>query len=79
MPAPLHIQAATLDRYIEGWKHFTAESWMATWSHDCQQKMLPFTLGIPSRSRAEVEIFLPKLMSVLKNYKVCKFCVLNGT
>ncbi|KAJ5693383.1 hypothetical protein N7462_002806 [Penicillium macrosclerotiorum] len=42
---------------------------MATWSTDSRQKILPFSLGVPSRSRTEVQQVLPKLIGVLKNYE----------
>lgn len=70
MPAPAEVQAATLDKFIAGWKIFTPEAWMATWSEDCTQKMLPLSLGIPARSRTEVLGILPNLIGILKNYKV---------
>ncbi|KAA8575245.1 hypothetical protein MFRU_002g02160 [Monilinia fructicola] len=70
MPAPAEVQAATLEKFIAGWKEFTPESWMATWSEDCTQKMLPLSLGVPARSRTEVLGILPKLIGILKNYKV---------
>ena len=70
MPAPAHIQAATLDRFIAGWKKWTPEDMMATWSDDCVQKMLPLSLGVPPRSVAEVKEILPRLMEILTNYEV---------
>ncbi|TVY84596.1 Monooxygenase ptaG [Lachnellula suecica] len=70
MPAPADIQAATLDKFIKGWKKWTPEDWMATWSDDFKQGMLPFSLGVPSKSRAEAEFILPKLMAILTNYEV---------
>lgn len=70
MPSPAHIQAATLQKFLAGWKKFTAEEWMATWSTDSRQKLLPFSLGVPSRSRTEVQQVLPKLIGVLNNYEV---------
>ncbi|KAG9229992.1 hypothetical protein BJ875DRAFT_473434 [Amylocarpus encephaloides] len=70
MSAPAEVQAATLDKFIAGWKEFTPESWMATWSGDCTQKMLPFSLGVPARPRAEVIGILPSLMGILKNYQL---------
>ena len=70
MPAQAEVQAATLDKFIAGWKEFTPESWMATWSEDCTQKMLPLSLGVPERSRTEVLGILPRLIGILKNYKV---------
>jgi hypothetical protein len=70
MPAPAHVQAATIEKFISGWKKWTFEDWTATWSPDCVQKMLPTTLGIPPKSFDEVRAFLPKLMGVLSNYEV---------
>jgi hypothetical protein len=70
MPPPAHIQAATLQKFLAGWKNFTAEEWMATWSADSRQHILPFSLGVPSRSRTEMQQILPKLIGVLKNYEV---------
>ncbi|KAJ5600238.1 hypothetical protein N7450_001305 [Penicillium hetheringtonii] len=70
MPSPAHIQAATLQKFLAGWKKFTAEEWMATWSTDSRQKLLPFSLGVPSRSRTEVQQVLPKLIGVLNNYEM---------
>ncbi|KAI9648484.1 Monooxygenase dmxR10 [Ciborinia camelliae] len=70
MPAPTEVQAATLDKFIAGWKEFTPESWMATWSEDCTQKMLPLSLGVPARSRSEVLEILPGLVDILKNYRL---------
>ncbi|KAJ6071511.1 hypothetical protein N7499_009525 [Penicillium canescens] len=70
MPAPAHIQAATLQKFLAGWKKFTAQEWMATWSAENTQQILPFSLGVPPRSRAEVQQVLPKLIGVLKNYEM---------
>ncbi|CZR68583.1 uncharacterized protein PAC_18482 [Phialocephala subalpina] len=70
MPAPAHIQAATLDKFIAGWKKWIPEDWMATWSDDCKQRVLPFSLGLPTKSRADVQAILPKLMEILTNYEL---------
>lgn len=70
MPAPAHVQADTLDRFIAGWRKWTPEDWMATWSSDCVQVMLPLSLGIPPKSVAEVKGILPKLMEIVTNYEV---------
>jgi hypothetical protein len=72
MPASAEVQEATLNKFIAGWKEWTPEAWMATWSDDCTQKTLPFTLGIPARTLPEVKFMLPKLMGILKNYEVGK-------
>ena len=70
MPAPAHVQADTLDRFIAGWRKWTPEDWMATWSSDCVQVMLPLSLGIPPKSVGEVKGILPKLMEIVTNYEV---------
>lgn len=70
MPAPAHVQAATLNRFIAGWKRWTPQDYLATWSDDCVQQLMPYSLGVAARSRAEVNIFLPKMMEALINYEV---------
>ncbi|KAI2613405.1 hypothetical protein GGR54DRAFT_615700 [Hypoxylon sp. NC1633] len=70
MPASADIQAATLDRFLAGWKEFTPESWTATWSEDFQQQLLPFTLGVPAQTRDQAKSRLSKLMGLLTNYEV---------
>ncbi|KAL9078952.1 MAG: hypothetical protein Q9157_002136 [Trypethelium eluteriae] len=70
MPSAAENQGATLEQFIAGWKKFTPDDWTATWSEDCIQKMLPFTLGVPARSRTEVQVVLPKLMEILTNYEL---------
>ncbi|CBF84287.1 predicted protein [Aspergillus nidulans FGSC A4] len=42
---------------------------MASWSANCTQQILPFSLGVPASSRAEAQQVLPKLIEVLINYK----------
>lgn len=69
MPAPANIQAATLDKFIAGWKTFAPEAWMASWSANCTQQILPFSLGVPARSRTEAQQVLPKLIEILINYE----------
>lgn len=70
-------QVATLEQFIAGWKKFTPEDWMASWSEDCTQKMLPFTMGVPARPRDEVQVVLPKLMEILTNYEAGSMQVLS--
>lgn len=70
MSAPAHVQAATIDKFIAGWKKLSPKDMFATWSDDATQQALPFSLGHPSRSRAQVETALPRLMQILTNYKV---------
>ncbi|KAI9667452.1 MAG: hypothetical protein M1821_000268 [Bathelium mastoideum] len=70
MPAAIDAQAATLDQFIAGWKNWTPEDWMSSWSDNCELRMLPFSLGLPTKSRAEVQVILPKLMKILTNYEL---------
>ena len=69
-PAPAHIQAATLQRFLDAWKNWDAEEWLAIFADDFTQVTTPFGLGIPSRSRAEVEQVLPALVATVKSYEV---------
>jgi hypothetical protein len=72
MPAPVHIQEATLDKYIEGWRKFSPEEMLSVFSEDCKQQMLPCSLGVPARSRAEAQATLPKIAGILTNHQVNK-------
>ncbi|KAF2209151.1 hypothetical protein CERZMDRAFT_87127 [Cercospora zeae-maydis SCOH1-5] len=70
MPASATIQAATLERFIQGWKEWTPEGMMEVMSAGYTQRTLPFSLGHPPRSKPEVEFMLPKLMEMVTNYKL---------
>jgi hypothetical protein len=70
MPAPAHIQARTLESFIEAWKRWSAKDMLAVFSEDFTQTTMPFALGIPVRSRSEVEAVLPKLTQTVTDYKV---------
>jgi hypothetical protein len=70
MPASLEIQAATLEKFIQGWVGWTPDGFLATWSDDCTQRTLPFSFDAPIRDRPHVEHFFPILMSLLSNFKV---------
>ncbi|RAL68062.1 hypothetical protein DID88_008785 [Monilinia fructigena] len=54
MPAPAEIQAATLDKFIAGWKEFTPESWMATWSRTEVLGILPKLIGILNNYKVDI-------------------------
>nr|A0A4P8DJV0.1 RecName: Full=Monooxygenase dmxR10; AltName: Full=Dimeric xanthone biosynthesis cluster protein R10 [Cryptosporiopsis sp. 8999]QCL09101.1 DmxR10 [Cryptosporiopsis sp. 8999] len=77
MPGPAETQAATLAKFIEGWKTFTPEAWTETWTDDCTQNFLPFTMGVPPRTKPEVLKLLPSLLGVLHNYKLEIYSVLH--
>lgn len=72
MPASADIQAATIQKFIEGWRGWTPEGFLSTWSDDCSQQQLPFSSQVPLRTREHVEKFFPKLMSILTNFQVSK-------
>lgn len=63
-------QVHCLNQFIEGWKGWTPEGWSATQSADFTLTILPFSLGHPARSKEEVKLMLPKLMSTVHDYKV---------
>lgn len=77
MPAPAHVQAATLNKFLEAWKKWDASEWLATFSSDFEQVSLPFSMGMPARSRAEVDLILPKLMESVTNYQVSCHIIAN--
>jgi ketosteroid isomerase-like protein len=70
MPAPAHVQAATLQQFLDSWKKWDAEEWLDVFADDFTQVTMPFRLGIPSRTRAEVEQVLPALIATVKSYEV---------
>ncbi|MCJ1251525.1 Monooxygenase AgnL5 [Trapelia coarctata] len=70
MPAPAHIQASTLESFIEAWKRWSAQDMLAVFSDNFTQTTMPFALGIPVRSKSEVEAVLPKLIQTVTNYKL---------
>ena len=63
------VQASTLDAFIQGWKEWTLEAFVATWSEDCTQTALPFHSGHPARGRAELEPLFAKMMPLLTDYQ----------
>ena len=72
MSATAAVQAATIDRFIAGWKKLSAKEMLAPWSDDATQQAMPFSLGHPPRTRAQVEANLPKLEQILTNYSVSR-------
>jgi hypothetical protein len=70
MPAPVRVQEATLDKYIEGWRKYAADEMLSVFSEDCEQQILPSSLGVLARSRAEVQATLPKIAGILTNHQV---------
>ncbi|KAJ5592629.1 monooxygenase AgnL5 [Penicillium hordei] len=70
MPAPEKTQAATLEKFIDAWKRWDAQEWLALFSDGFTQVTLPLGLGIPSRPRAQVAQVLPALMATVKSYEL---------
>ncbi|KAF7162470.1 hypothetical protein CNMCM5623_007761 [Aspergillus felis] len=70
MPAPAEVQKATLQRFLDAWKRWDAQAWLAEFSDDFTQVTLPLNLGVPSRPRAQVEQVLPALMATVKSYEL---------
>lgn len=70
MAAEAEAQRATLERFIDGWRSSSAADMVATWSADCTQRTLPFSLGHAARNSTEVMATLPVLQKVVTEYKV---------
>ncbi|KAF9769439.1 hypothetical protein IL306_013156 [Fusarium sp. DS 682] len=70
MSTPAHIQTLTLERFLDAWKSWNAADMLATFSDDFTQTTLPFRLGVPLRSREEVDMIFPVLVGLVSNYKV---------
>lgn len=70
MPALAHIQAATLERFVDAWKRWNADDMLATFSDDFTQATFPFRLGLPDKERDAVEQIFPKLVRLVNDYKV---------
>ena len=70
MPGTSKVQADTLKRFLDAWKRWNAEDWLAVFADDFTQVTLPAALGIPNRPRAQVEVMLPALVATVKSYEV---------
>uniref|UniRef100_A0A915Q9E4 Dcr3 n=1 Tax=Diaporthe longicolla TaxID=54899 RepID=A0A915Q9E4_9PEZI len=70
MPAPAHVQRATIDAFLDGWDKWTPEAFLATWSEDCTQKTLPYSHNVPIRDRANTNHLFPILMSIMDNFQL---------
>ncbi|WPA99640.1 uncharacterized protein RHO25_004258 [Cercospora beticola] len=64
------IQAKTLQKYIDGWRGWTVDGFLASWSEKCTQQALPLSSGKPLMTRAEATKLFPHLMSVMSDFKV---------
>ncbi|KAG7038467.1 S-adenosyl-L-methionine-dependent methyltransferase [Colletotrichum scovillei] len=63
-------QAATIEKFIDGWKRWNASEMLAVFADDFTQVTLPFGLGVPERKRDAVERALPALVGIVSNYKL---------
>jgi hypothetical protein len=73
MPASAEVQAATLEKWIEGWRSWVPQNMLATMSEDCTQITLPFRSGTGDpKPKAQLEKLFPILMSTLTNFQVRK-------
>ncbi|KAK3327032.1 hypothetical protein B0T19DRAFT_399941 [Cercophora scortea] len=70
MAAATVIQAAKLEKFIEGWAGWTPDGFLSTWSSTCSQITLPFSSNVPPRDRPHVEHLFPILMSIFTNFEV---------
>lgn len=75
MPAPVHIQKETIDKFLTAWKDGTPQDTVALWADDFEQQLLPFSLQQPPRPRAHAEFFYPKLVNNLRNWKVSEMTI----
>lgn len=78
MSVTFEKQAATLQEFIEGWRKWTPEAFLPTFSADCTQTALPFNSGKHTRSRKDLERLFPVLMTTLSNFEVRRYFVQNG-
>ncbi|EUC41194.1 hypothetical protein COCMIDRAFT_106796 [Bipolaris oryzae ATCC 44560] len=77
MTAPDFLQTITLQTFIEAWKTWDYKRYLAILSDNVTQVMLPSSMGVPARGRAEVEHILPILMTAVTNYKLTIHHVLH--
>jgi hypothetical protein len=54
LPSDAAIQAATVERFIEGWKINSGEAWTELWADDCTNQILPYSLHLPPMRKADV-------------------------
>ncbi|KAH6629943.1 hypothetical protein B0J18DRAFT_85841 [Chaetomium sp. MPI-SDFR-AT-0129] len=79
MATPADVQQATLARFVAGWKNWSAAEMAQVWSEDYTQAALPFSLGHPPRTRAQVEATLPLLQKVVTDYELTIHNVVHDT
>lgn len=72
-----NVQRTTLDKFLAAWKNWSAADMIATWSDNCTQMALPFSMGHQVRSRSEVQATLPLLQQAVTEYKVSTQSILR--
>jgi hypothetical protein len=67
-------QAATLQRFIDAWKRWSAEDTISLFaeSEDFRQVTMPFQMHVPERTRSEVQQTLPYVVRAVNNYDVSR-------
>ncbi|KAF2118822.1 hypothetical protein BDV96DRAFT_596647 [Lophiotrema nucula] len=70
MSSTKQAQAATLQRYLDAWAKWDASLQLETFSKTFTQVTLPLGVGVPPRSRPEVEQVLPALVATVNNYEL---------
>lgn len=64
------VQAETLDKFLCAWKEQRPDEITALWSEDFEQRVLPLSLKVPTKSRKEAAVMNDILSSKLTNWKV---------
>ncbi|KAL2156765.1 hypothetical protein VTH82DRAFT_1511 [Thermothelomyces myriococcoides] len=73
------VQEATLDEFIEAWKRWKPDTFFDTWTDNCTVTSLPFSLGVPTRSREEMDKLIPALMGVMSNWELTVHTIVHDT
>ncbi|KAH0594815.1 hypothetical protein MHUMG1_07650 [Metarhizium humberi] len=71
------LQAATIDRFVEGWKINSGEAWTELWADGCTNTILPFSLNCAPMSKAHV--LGSKHFGNVSNWKLEVYEVLHDT
>lgn len=70
MSPPTDPQDRTIEAFVTAWKKQDLAGIFSLWSDDFKQGILPTTLGIPEKPRADAEYVFTKLTGVLSDWKV---------
>ncbi|PTB35082.1 uncharacterized protein TrAFT101_006388 [Trichoderma asperellum] len=71
------LQAATIDRFVEGWKINSGEAWTELWADGCTNTILPFSLNCTPMSKSDV--IRSKHFSNISNWKLEVYEILHDT